>query len=77
MELNLSNSQIAQKLELAPDSAQDMATQLCQGILAKQPTVVLSGEVECDEVYVVAGHSSLLKKCGTTPVNGKNHSSNP
>ena len=33
-----------------------MATQLRQGILAKQPAVVLSGEVECDEVYVVAGH---------------------
>ena len=54
--LNLSNSQIAQELELDPDSAQDMATQLRQGILAKQPAVVLSGEVECDEVDVVAGH---------------------
>ena len=56
MGLNLSNSQIAQELELDPDSAQDMATQLRQGLLAKQPAVVLSGEVECDEVYVVAGH---------------------
>ena len=56
MGLNLSNSQIAQELELDPDSTQDMATQLRQGILAKQPAVVLSGEVECDEVYVVAGH---------------------
>ena len=54
--LNLSNSQIAQELEWDPDSAHDMATQLRQGILAKQPAVVLSGEVECDEVYVVAGH---------------------
>ena len=56
MGLNLSNSQIAQELELDPDSVQDMATQLRQGILAKQPVVVLSGEVECDEVYIVAGH---------------------
>ena len=54
--LNLSNSQIAQELELDPDSAQDMATQWRQGILAKQSAVVLSGEVECDEIDVVAGH---------------------
>ncbi len=33
-----------------------MATQLRNGILAKEPAVVLSGEVECDEVYIVAGH---------------------
>ena len=56
--LNLSNSQIAQELELEldPDSVLDMATQLRRGILAQQPAVVLSGEVECDEVDVVAGH---------------------
>ena len=54
--LNLSNSQIAQELELDPDSVLDMATQLRRGILAQQPAVVLSGEVECDEVSVVAGH---------------------
>ena len=34
-----------------------MATQLRKGILAKEPAVVLSGEVECDEVYIVAGHN--------------------
>ena len=56
MGLNLSNSQIAKELGLDPDSAQDMTTQLRNGVLAKQPVVVLSGEVECDEVYVVAGH---------------------
>ena len=67
MGLNLSNSQIAKELGLDPDSAQDMATQLRQGILAKQPAVVLSGEVECDEVYVVAGHKGhpeAVKKKG-------------
>ena len=54
--LNLSNLQIAHELELDEDSVHDMATQLRAGIVAKQPPVVLSGEVECDEVYVVAGH---------------------
>lgn len=33
-----------------------MATQLRTEIIASEPTPVLSGEVECDEVYVVAGH---------------------
>ena len=54
--LNLSNRQIARELDLDEDSVHDMATQLREGIVAKQPAVVLSGEVECDEVYVVAGH---------------------
>lgn len=33
-----------------------MTTQLRQGIADGQPEVQLSGEVECDEVYVTAGH---------------------
>ena len=33
-----------------------MTTQLRHGIADCQPPVTLSGEVECDEVYVVAGH---------------------
>ena len=56
MGLNLSNSQIAKELELDPDSAHEMTTLLRNGILAKEPEVTLSGEVECDEVYIVAGH---------------------
>lgn len=56
MGLNLSNEQIAQELDLNPDDAQRMATQLREGIVRRKPPVVLSGEVECDEVYVVAGH---------------------
>ena len=44
--LNLSNSQIAQEWGWNPDRAQDMTTQLRNGILAKQPAVVLSGAVE-------------------------------
>ena len=66
--LNLSNQQIARELGLDEDSAHDMATQLRTGILARQPEVVLSGEVECDEVYVVAGHQghpeAVKKKAG-------------
>jgi hypothetical protein len=56
MELNLSNAQIAQELGLNPDDAQRMTEQLRDGIVARQPEPTLSGEVECDEVYVVAGH---------------------
>ncbi len=52
MGLNLSNRQIARELGVDEDSAHEMATQLRQG----PPEVVLSGEVECDEVCVVAGH---------------------
>ena len=33
-----------------------MTTQLREGIVERKPEVTLSGEVECDEVYVVAGH---------------------
>ena len=33
-----------------------MTTQLREGIVEQTPKVTLSGEVECDEVYVVAGH---------------------
>ena len=56
MGLNLSNEQIAQELDLNPDDAQRMTTQLREGVVRRQPEAVLSGEVECDEVYVVAGH---------------------
>ena len=33
-----------------------MASVLRSGVVDKKPEVKLSGEVECDEVYVVAGH---------------------
>jgi hypothetical protein len=54
--LNLSNLQIAPELDLNPDDALWMTTQLRSGIAANKPTVCLAGEVECDEVYVIAGH---------------------
>ena len=56
MGLNVSNRQIAGELDLSESQAQDMATQLRQGIVNRQEPVILEGEVECDEVYVVAGH---------------------
>ena len=56
MGLHLSNRQIAQELDLNKDDAHHMTTQLRQGIVSKAPSSTLSGEVECDEVYIVAGH---------------------
>ena len=56
MGLNLSNRQIAKELSLNENDVQEMTTQLREGLAAKTPPVVLSGEVEIDEVYVVAGH---------------------
>ncbi len=56
MGLNLSNQQIAQELDLNKDDVQQMTSQLREGIVSKKPEVHLEGAVECDEVYVVAGH---------------------
>ena len=54
--LNLSNAQIARELGLDPSDTQRMTEPLRQGVVARPPEPMLSGEVECDEVYVVAGH---------------------
>jgi transposase-like protein len=56
MGLNLSNAPMAQELDLHKDAAHHLTTQLRQGIVSKNPSSTLSGEVECDEVYLVAGH---------------------
>jgi transposase-like protein len=56
MGLNLSNQQIAQELDLNKDDVQEMTTQLREGIVQKKPVVILQDQVECDEVYIVAGH---------------------
>ncbi len=56
MGLNLSNEQIAKELDLNKDDVQQMTSQLREGIVKKKPAVKLEGEVECDEVYIVAGH---------------------
>ncbi len=56
MGLNLSNRQIARELGLDGSDVQAMTEQLRRGLVAKVPPVRLEGEVETDEVYVVAGH---------------------
>ena len=56
MGLNLSNRQIAQELGLNGSDVQAMTEQLRRGLAAKAAPVRLEGEVEIDEVYVVAGH---------------------
>jgi transposase-like protein len=56
MGLNLSNKQIAQELDLNQDDVHRMTRERRQAIVAKQPVVQLKGQVECDEVYVTAGH---------------------
>jgi hypothetical protein len=70
MGLNLSNEQIGHELNLDPDDAQKMVAQLREGIVERKPEEVLSGEVECDEVYVVAGHKGhpeAVKKRAASP----------
>ena len=62
MGLNLSNAQIAHELDLNKDDTHHMTTQLRQGIVSKQPSRTLSGEVECDEVYIVAGHKGQAEE---------------
>ena len=74
MGLNLSNEQIAKELDLDPDDAQRMTTSLREGVVLRKPEVALSGEVECDEVYVVAGHKghpeAIAKKVGPADDDG-------
>jgi len=65
MGLNLSSEQIAQELDLHKDDVYQMTMQLRCGIVDNKPEVQLSGEVECDEVYVTAGHKGqpeIVKK---------------
>ena len=75
MGLNLSNEQIAQELDIDPDDAQVMTTAAPGGDRRSgSPRSTLSGEVECDEVYVVAGHKghpeAVRKKGGPADADG-------
>jgi transposase-like protein len=54
--LNLSTEQIAKELGLNKDDANMMASVLRGGVVTKKPETKLETEVECDEVYIVAGH---------------------
>jgi len=62
MGLNLSNRQIALELGLVGSDVQIMMEHLRRGLAAKVPVVELKGEVEIDEVYVVAGHKGQPEK---------------
>ena len=73
MGLNLSNRQIAQELDLGVSYAQAMAEALRHGLAAKLPPVVVRGEVEIDEVYIVAGHKgnpAVVAQRGARPAGG-------
>ena len=52
MGLNLSSDPIAKELDLDHGDALAMITTLRQGIGERQPEPALSGEIECDEIYV-------------------------
>jgi transposase-like protein len=56
MGLNLSNQQIARELDLNVGDVQAMTEQLRAGIMVARPAELLEGVVECDEIYVTAGH---------------------
>src|SRR3954463_3786543 len=74
MGLNLSNRQIALELGLSPSDVQAMTEHLRRGLVAKVPAARLEGEVEVDEVYVVAGHkgqpAAVAKRGGSGAVAG-------
>lgn len=61
MGLNLSTEQIAKELTLNKDDAHYMSGVLRSGIVERKPDESLSGEVEMDEVYIVAGHKGHPK----------------
>jgi transposase-like protein len=74
MGLNLSTLQIAKELDMDRGDVRAMVQQLRQGIVDRRPAVALEGEVECDEVYVVAGHkgnpAAVEKKGGPAGAGG-------
>lgn len=73
MGLNLPTLQIAKELDMDQDDVQTMVQQLHQGIVDRRPAVVLSGAVECDELYGVAEHKGnpeVVKKKGGPGVGG-------
>ena len=74
MGLNLSNRQIAAELGLDAADVQAMTEQLRGGLVARTPPVRLEGEVEIDEVYVVAGHkgqpAAVAKRGGSAGAAG-------
>ena len=53
---------------MSGSDVQAMTEQLRKGLVAKSPPIQLAGDVEADEVYVVAGHkgqpAELAKRGG-------------
>ena len=72
--LSLSNRQVALALGLSPSDAQAMTEQRRCGLVARTPSVLLEGEVEIDEGYVVAGHkgqpAAMAKRGGLAVADG-------
>ena len=56
MNMNVSNRQIAKELDISEKTAQNITLKIRKEIEKNAPKPELSGEVEFDEVYVVAGH---------------------
>jgi transposase-like protein len=75
MGLNLSNQQIAQELSLHKDDVHQMTSELRQAVADQRPEVQLSGTVECDEVYVTAGHKGQPEAVKKKAVKGGGESS--
>lgn len=69
MSLNLSNAQIAKELGISQSESQAMSSLLREGVYEKRPEQVLEGEVEFDELYLIAGHKghreAVKKKDGS------------
>lgn len=61
---NLSNHQMAQELDLNQDDVHQRTCQLRQGIGIQKPSPTFTGEVECDEVDIVAGHKGKPDEVG-------------
>ena len=74
MGLNLSNRRIAQELGLDASDVQTMTERLRGGLVAETPAVRLAGDVEIDEVHVVAGHkgqpAAVAKRGGSAAAAG-------
>jgi len=62
MGLNVSNRPIAEELNLNESDGQAMANELRGGIVKRRSNGRMSGVVECNEVYVVAGHKGRPEK---------------
>ena len=61
MGLNVSNNQISKEIDLCKSDVQMMTATLREGVVVRQTEPSLAGEVEFDEVYLVAGHKGHPK----------------